>query len=195
MAALFAVGVWGIGLVRFADEIPVAVVDAESRTDAIIVLTGGSGRLAEGLDLLAADRAQRMFISGVYRGLDVRTLLQATRGSRRLESRIAIGNAVNTLGNARETADWVNKSAVADGRVGSIRLVTAAYHMPRSLLEFRDALPEVKVIPHPVFPTHVKADWWAWPGTSALVIGEYNKFLMAWLRQHVAPLFQKAGGR
>lgn len=194
MMMVFGVGVWSIGLVRFADEIPVAVVDAETRTDAIVVLTGGSGRLAEGLDLLAAERARMMFISGVYQGLDVRTLLQVTRSSRRLESQIAIGNAVNTVGNARETAVWMNSAANDGDVIGSIRLVTAAYHMPRSLLEFRHAMPNVKVIPHPVFPAHVKADWWAWPDTATLVFGEYNKFLMAWLRQRIAPLFQKQGG-
>ncbi len=192
MGLVFIAGIWGIGLLRFTDEIPTTVADAETRTDAIVVLTGGSGRLAKGLDLLAAERAPKMFISGVYHGLDVRTLLQVTRSSRRLESRIAIGNAVNTVGNASETADWVEGAAKDGDVVGSIRLVTAAYHMPRSLLEFRDAMPEVKVIPHPVFPAHVKADWWAWPGTAALVLGEYNKFLMAWLRQRIMPLFQKS---
>ena len=34
----------------------------------------------------------------------------------------------------------------------SLRLVTGGYHMPRSLLEFSEALPEAEVVPHPVFP-------------------------------------------
>jgi len=67
-----------------------------------------------------------------------------------------------------------------------MRLVTAAYHMPRSLLEMHDIMPEVKIVPHPVFPDHVKQDeWWAWPGTAALTASEYNKFLIAWLRLRI----------
>ena len=61
----------------------------------------------------------------------------------------------------------------------SLRLVTGGYHMPRSLLEFSEALPEAEVVPHPVFPDRVKqASWWTRPGTAALIIGEYNKYLL-----------------
>ena len=62
----------------------------------------------------------------------------------------------------------------------SLRLVTAGYHMPRSLLEFRRALPGVRIVPHPVFPERVRqADWWAFPGTAWLIVGEYVKYLGA----------------
>ena len=64
-------------------------------------------------------------------------------------------------------------------------MVTGAYHMPRSLLEFRRAMPGAVLIAHPVFPTHVKlSQWWRWPGTASLVATEYSKYLMslAWTR-------------
>jgi len=71
----------------------------------------------------------------------------------------------------------------------SLRLVTAAYHMPRSLLEFQDAMPDIEIEPYPVFPVHVKQDkWWAWPGTMALTVTEYNKYIVASLRHHVKVL-------
>jgi uncharacterized SAM-binding protein YcdF (DUF218 family) len=67
--------------------------------------------------------------------------------------------------------------------LGSLRLVTAAYHMPRSLLEFRRAMPEIEIVPHPVFPKHVKQrNWWRWPGSASLIISEYNKYLVALAR-------------
>ena len=186
---VFFFGLWVIGLVRFAGDIPSAVDDANSRTDAIIVLTGGSGRLDVGLQLLSDNRAGRMFISGVYRGLDVRNLLKAARRDPAgLESRIGIGNAVNTRENAAETAAWAH-----DNDVKSMRLVTAAYHMPRSRLEFEHLLPDVKIIANPVFPPHVKlSEWWAWPGTTALIVGEFNKYLMAWVRHRTEYLFGAA---
>jgi uncharacterized SAM-binding protein YcdF (DUF218 family) len=65
----------------------------------------------------------------------------------------------------------------------SLVLVTANYHMRRSLLEFRRALPEARVEPHPVFPEGFRIEaWWRWPGTFALVQGEYHKFLAALVR-------------
>ena len=172
---LFIIGLWIIGLLRFVGEIPDSIHDVSSRTDAIVVLTGGSGRLDAGLLLLSNNGAERMFVSGVYQGLDVRNLLMAARRDPTgLESRIGIGNAINTRENARETAIWVRLN-----NIESIRLVTAAYHMPRSKLEFEHALLNVKIIPNAVFPAHVKqTEWWAWPGTTALLVGEFNKYLI-----------------
>jgi uncharacterized SAM-binding protein YcdF (DUF218 family) len=181
---------WLAGLMRFATLIPDRLADDARPADAVVVLTGGSGRLDAGLDLLVRERARKLFVSGVYRGLDVQRLLHlARRDPAGIEARVALGNAVNTRANARESADWMN----AEG-FRSLRLVTSAYHMPRSLLEFRHALPEATVIPHPVFPDHVKADWWAWPGTLALVIGEYNKYLFAWTWHRLKDAAAALGG-
>ena len=89
---LFLAGLWGIGLVRFVGDIPDQVEDTTTKTDAIVVLTGGSGRVNEGLALLDKDLAAKLFVSGVYRGLDVRKLLQlARRNPSDLEARIGIG--------------------------------------------------------------------------------------------------------
>ena len=61
--------------------------------------------------------------------------------------------------------------------------MTASYHMPRSLLEFTHRMPEVKVVPHAVFPEGFKRDhWWTWPGTTRLIVNEYTKMIAAWLR-------------
>ncbi len=148
LAGLVAAAVWSFGLFRFADAIPERIEDAATRTDGIVVLTGGSRRLGEGLELLSRGLAEKLFVSGVYQGVDVRKLLSIVRHKPEdLETRINIGIATNTKGNAAETMAWMEKQ---DYR--SLRLVTAAYHMPRSLLEFRDAMPAVTLIPHPVFP-------------------------------------------
>jgi len=173
---------WVAGLVRFASSIPLAVEEADRRTQAIVVLTGGSGRLDEGLDLLQRDMGQRLFVSGVYRGVDVKSLIKAfRRNPLDLEARIGIGAAINTRGNASETAAWMDAQGYQ-----SLRLVTASYHMPRSVLEFRQAMPGADLVAHPVFPDHVKVEkWWAWPGTLELIAGEYTKFLFAWLRHRL----------
>lgn len=186
---LFAVfGIWIIGLIKFDGVIPGEVEDLETRTQAIVVLTGGSGRLDMGLDLLTKDPKSQLFVSGVYKGNEVRHLLKLShQRPLALSSRIEIGNAIDTRENAAETAAWIETR-----HVRSLRLVTAAYHMPRSLLEFRHKIPHVKIVAHPVFPEHVKQDqWWLYPGTAALVIGEYNKFLLAWTRQKIESLLSR----
>ena len=186
LVVLFILGLWAIGLSRYVGDIPKVVEDKTTRTDAIVVLTGGSGRLTVGLNLLAKDLADLMFVSGVYRGLDVRKLLEAVHhDASRFETRINIGNAINTHENAEETTKWV-----AEKNLRSLRLVTAAYHMPRSLLEFRNLMPGIKIIANPVFPKHVKhSEWWAWPGTAILMASEFNKYLMAWVRHLSEHLF------
>lgn len=174
--------IWGAGLIWFAESIPDTVFNATTKTDAIAVLTGGSGRLGEGLDLLSRGMAGKLYVSGVYEGVDVNTLLDLSRrrpGS--FECCLIIGYAEDTVGNARETTDWMKKEGYQ-----SIRIVTSGYHMPRALLEFRFAYGGIEIIPHPVFSKNVKQDkWWAWPGTAALIIGEFNKYIFAYLRHGV----------
>jgi len=174
---------WLAGLVWFAEEIPTKVDDPDSATDAIVVLTGGSERLRTGLALLAAGHAKKLFVSGVPREVEVAELLRVGgHAPAELECCIALGHeADSTLGNAAETAAWM-----AAQNYTSLRLVTAAYHMPRSLLEFRHAMPGIRLVPHPVFPERVKQHWWLWPGTAALIVGEYDKCLLVLLRDAVA---------
>lgn len=176
-ACAVAAVIWVMGLLNFTDSIPQRVADLDRQTDAIVVLTGGSERLATGLRLLAEDKAKRVFVSGVHPGVDAERLLQlAGRPDDGLQGRIELGyGARDTRGNAQETAAWMRQHGYH-----SLRLVTGGYHMPRSLLEFSEALPEVEVVPHPVFPDRVKQEsWWMRPGTAALIIGEYNKYLLA----------------
>lgn len=180
-------GLWGGGLFRYAESIPTDVAAPDTKTDAIAVLTGGSGRLDAGLTLLEQGAAKKLFISGVYKGVDMKNLLQAYRKSPAdLNCCVDIGYAEDTINNAVETAQWVKKNGIT-----SLRLVTSAYHMPRAVLEFEHALPGLALVEHPVFPAHVKQEnWWAWPGTTGLIVGEYNKFLVAWVRHRFIGLLK-----
>ncbi|MEE8227751.1 MAG: YdcF family protein [Kiloniellales bacterium] len=179
-AGLVCAGLWLAGLVYFATNLPQRVADPARRTDAIVVLTGGSGRLRQAFELLEQDRAQQLFVSGVERSVEVAELLRINRiAPPELACCVVLGyKAGDTRGNALETAAWMGEQGFA-----SLRLVTATYHMPRSLLEFRYAMPEIEILPHPVFTKSFKqADWWRWPGSASLLASEYNKYLLAWLR-------------
>lgn len=184
-AVLALAGAWFLGFLWFVATLPTRVEDSATRTDAIVVLTGGSERLATGITLLQNGLAGRLFISGVHRGVDVADILKLARAQHPdLAGSIVLGHAADdTVGNAAETAQWVGREGV-----GSLRLVTGAYHMPRSLAEFRRAVPDITIIPHPVFPDTVKSrEWWRWPGTAALLATEYSKYLAAEIRHWFLP--------
>ena len=179
LLVLATVMVWTGGLAWFARHAGRLPVDDGRVTDAVVVLTGGSGRLAAGLALLAEERAEKLFVSGVYRGVEVAELLALSRRDPgELECCIVLGySAGDTAGNARETAEWIRTEGYR-----SLRLVTSDYHMPRSLVEFRRRLPGVEIVPHPVSSARVHLEeWWQWPGTAILLATEYNKFLVSLL--------------
>lgn len=190
VAAIFVIVFWFVGLFVFASYIPEPGPLPPNRTDAIVVLTGGSGRVGEGLRLLERGLADKLFVSGVYRGVDVAALLRAARLTpSQMEWRIALGyTADSTSGNARETGEWMRAQGYR-----SLRLVTASYHMPRSLLEFRRVLPNARIVIHPVHPNRFKSSrWWLWPGSARLVIIEYNKYLLARMHGAAVPTMGKA---
>jgi uncharacterized SAM-binding protein YcdF (DUF218 family) len=177
--------VWAAGLVWFAAAMPRRVADKKTHTDAIVVLTGGSGRLEEGLRLLKQGYAPVLFVSGVNPILtrrDVKRLLGDAAPS--LGKRVLVGyRAEHTRGNAIETAMWANAQ-----RVRSLRLVTANYHMRRSLFELSHALPDVVLVPNPVFPEGVRPGrWWRTGSGFATVFREYNKYLAALLLATFTP--------
>jgi uncharacterized SAM-binding protein YcdF (DUF218 family) len=171
---------WLIGLIWFAESLPQTVKAPGAMTDAVVVVTGGAGRLAVGVDILASGRARKLFISGVYRGVDVAQILRLVKKQGgELECCMVLGHAAdNTRGNASETELWMKKEGFR-----SLRLVTANYHMRRSRLEFRRTMPGIRIVSHPVFPKGFKAEgWWRWPGTLRLVVSEYMKYLIALVR-------------
>jgi uncharacterized SAM-binding protein YcdF (DUF218 family) len=188
---IVAVAAWGVGLWQFARQLPQTVSDPAATTDVVVVLTGGSYRVAEGLALLDAGAAPRLFISGVPRGVRVADLVLHGRLAEPLAACcVTLGHAAeDTIGNAAEIAGFMTA-----GGYRSLRLVTADYHMPRAMLEVARGSPGVTIVAHPVFPPGFRrGDWWRWPGTTALVVVEYTKTLAARARHAVVDLM--AGGR
>ena len=186
--ALFGVafGAWTMGLAWFAGEMPTVPPADVPPTDAVVVLTGGSRRLAAGLDLLARGEVKKLLVSGVHPDVVKAEIAGGDPRLRALaECCVSLGyEATDTVGNAVETAGWMRRE-----RFTSLTLVTATYHMPRSLTEFHRALPGARIVPFPVFPETFKRDgWWQWPGSAALVIIEYHKYVLAQLRIGLADI-------
>ncbi len=172
---------WGLGWLWFATSIALTTPEQEEiKTDAVVVLTGGNGRITAGLNLLERQTAPKIFISGVNENVIKEDIYANWHKSTAVKTNnkpccVYLGyEAKDTAGNALETKNWVLKN-----NISSFRLVTSSYHMPRAYLEISKILPEIKIIPHPVFSNDFKS----WEGRFwSLTFSEYNKTLVRWLR-------------
>ncbi|MGE0666016.1 MAG: YdcF family protein [Sphingomonadales bacterium] len=178
---------WLIGFVKFIGDIPDRPPENLRETDGIVVLTGGRSRLNEAIALLAAGHGGRLLISGVDARTNDPDLKQSLDLSGRTDTElfdccIDVGReALDTVGNAHEVAEWARQH---DYR--SLRVVTSAYHIPRSLLEIRRVAPDLVLVPHPVFSGMVRPEaWWRDPYSARILSNEYNKLLVVWMKANV----------
>jgi uncharacterized SAM-binding protein YcdF (DUF218 family) len=143
-------------------------------TDAIVVLTGGRGRVEEGIRLYRADRARWLFLVGVDPLVRKRDLFKEQKGERGGEEIILEKASRNTLENALFTRDLI-----ARHEIRSIRLITSRYHMNRAVLIFTSVLPkDIAVYPYPVDSKNLKQAWWAHGGSFRLLFGEFYKYCL-----------------
>lgn len=120
---------------------------SQDTTDGMVVLTGGAGRIDEALKLMDERKAKRLLISGVHPDVAATTLQNLTGHSEELfDCCIDIDReALDTEGNAKFTAEWVKAH-----NIKSLTIVTAHYHMPRAMVEFRRLHSDIILLPHPV---------------------------------------------
>ena len=183
LSGLLAISLWFIGFCIFLQHIPSEQSLHSQKAQAVVVLTGGSLRLTEGLKLLADGKGEKLLVTGIAPGVDINKMLSLEDSLppdiEQLKSRIIPGHmADNTKENAEETFNFIESQ-----QYQSFYLVTANYHMPRSLLEFNATFPQSTIYPAPVFPEQFKLDqWWKFPGSASLLLSEYHKYMIAWLR-------------
>ncbi|HYD24720.1 MAG TPA: YdcF family protein [Croceibacterium sp.] len=166
---------WAFGFLWFAVSLPQPA--GGERTDAIVVPTGSGGRIPRGLALLNEGAARRMLVTGVYEDVRPNEFAAEYRVPPRLmECCVTLGfAALDTRGNARETATWV-----AANEVRSIRLVTADWHMRRAALELDEKLPDGIS----VMRDAVRSEPSLW-----ILFLEYHKLLATWLVQLLGDLW------
>jgi len=148
--------------------------------DGIVVLTGASQRMADALELLAANRGKRLLVSGVNPVTTTEELKKQVPDFARLsECCIDLGHeAQNTFGNAVETAAWAKKHGFK-----TLLIVTSAWHMPRALVELERETENIELIPYPVVTERMREqNWWSHPQTARLLVFEYLKYLAALVR-------------
>jgi uncharacterized SAM-binding protein YcdF (DUF218 family) len=179
-ALLLIIGGLVAGFVFFVRTIAAVPADRAQAADGIVVLTGGSSRISDAVQLLADGRGRRLLVTGLNPSTSRHDLARAMgRRSYLVECCIDLDyEAVNTIGNALEARDWARKN-----RFTRLVIVTSNYHMPRTLLELKEAFPEGVFIPHVVeSPSLDLKSWWTHLPTLRLLFGEYVKYLAAQLR-------------
>ncbi len=156
--------VWALGFGWFALLLP-QPLDGRT-TDAIVVLTGGPGRLDRGLKLMQDGAARRMLISGVDRAVKPHELAVSYAVPDKLfECCVTLGReAIDTRSNGLETAQWLERRGY-----DTVRLITSDWHMRRAAFELRQALPADIVLVYDAVPSQ--------PSFSTL-FKEYNKYVL-----------------
>lgn len=139
----------------------------------IVAWTGGEYRIQTALKLLEQDPETRLLISGVNKNVAPISFLGNINPETR--QRIDLGyQATTTQENAHETATWVYQN-----HFKSVMLVTSFYHIPRSLLEFKHALPTTTVYPYPIWPKDfTESVSWIHTRSAFHLFVEYHKFLI-----------------
>ncbi len=167
----FLLILWALGFALFALTLPRPADDRP--TDAIVVLTGGKGRLERGIALLAQHKAQRLFLSGTERTVRKKELALRTHASQALfDCCVDLGQeSVDTRSNAVETAKWLR-----DHHYQSVRLITTDWHMPRAHADLARQLGSDHI---QIVPDAVRSE----PGFTTLFT-EYHKYV---LRRIAAP--------
>ncbi|USQ94325.1 YdcF family protein [Caulobacter sp. RL271] len=175
-ALLIALMIWGLGLLAFTGRVDQSTPAPEPPdADGVVVLTGASNvRLEAATRLLEEGKGKRLLISGVNREAtraDVQTVTRAVKPI--YDCCVDLGfAAANTVGNALETAEWAKSKDYK-----SLIVVTADYHMPRSMLELSAAMPGVKLYSYPVKTDLNAHRWWKTTLSARRMIVEYCKYL------------------
>jgi uncharacterized SAM-binding protein YcdF (DUF218 family) len=168
------------GSLFFAGPVSARTPPRDPKADAIVVLTGGYQRIDRAIGLLKKGAGGRLLISGANPSTSGNQLRKLTQSSSALfECCVDMGyEAVDTIGNANETARWIS-----DHQFRRVLVVTNNYHMPRSLLELRVSDRQTEFIAYPVVNSDLKnGNWLRQPGVVKAMLSEYLKYCLAQLR-------------
>ena len=157
---------YGLGFALFGVTLGRPAPDSADRTDGIVVITGGSGRIEHAVEVLADGKGKRLLVAGADPSVTKADLVRRLGGrSKLMQCCVDLGSeSVDTRSNAEETRRWLERR-----KYRSVRLITSDWHMRRGRYEFHRALGK----DFPITPDAVRTE----PGFMTL-FGEYNKYLL-----------------
>jgi uncharacterized SAM-binding protein YcdF (DUF218 family) len=161
--------------------IPDEEIVLDAKADGIVVLTGGSSRISDAVELLASKRGRRLLISGVNPATRQQEIARLMPEYKKIfDCCVDLDrSALNTVGNAVETRRWAKGQGF-----NSLIVVTSNYHIPRAMAELSHQLPEASLIAFPVV-THRLSDMWSNEATARLLFFEYLKYMVAQVRMRL----------
>lgn len=183
-ALAFVLG--AVGFVGYLSQLRTAQLKPSNIADGIVVLTGGSSRVADAVELLANGFGRRLLISGVHPTNGLNDISRTLPDSQRLLSCCVDldRSAVNTRSNAVETRRWARERGFQ-----SLIVVTSNYHMPRAIVEMSHEMPDIELIPFAVIGDKWRDEpWWTSAGTLRLLLSEYAKYVAVEVRVRLADL-------
>ncbi|MBI5492091.1 MAG: YdcF family protein [Deltaproteobacteria bacterium] len=134
-------------------------------TDAIVVLTGGMGRVEEGLSLLRKGKAGLLVLSGVHADADLDSIF-LNHLDRSERPRIVLEKkSGSTFENAVEVKRFMEERGLK-----SMVLITSVYHMKRAEYIFRRIMPpDIRIEPYRVSTPNFDEEKW-WQGRSLMLL-------------------------
>lgn len=155
-----------LGFILFTVTLGKPAAKDIAATDAIVVLTGGPGRIEQGFAALKARKAKRLLVSGADPSVTKKDLVRRLGGDQPLVGCcVDLGSELfDTRSNAEEASRWLAKH-----RYRSFRLVTSDWHMRRARYDFRGVLGDK----YELVPDAVRSE----PQFTTL-FGEYNKYVL-----------------
>lgn len=126
--------------------------------DCGVVLTGGSGRVREGFDLLANQSIKKLVISGVYSNARLREIMPVWSFYGNLSENDVVldRRSETTYGNAQQSLPIVEALKCRD-----ILLITSRLHMYRSYRTFRATYPEnIYIKRHAIIGSRYESSVW-----------------------------------
>ena len=180
--ALFAL--YAAGFVWFALSLPTGNKYPDTKTDAIVALTGERFRITDSISELSRGNSAKLFISGIYEDAPINRVIDQTieklgksQSVDGLRAKIETeGKATSTLENAIETSRWIKANGIE-----SVRLMTSFYHMPRSEMVFKKYMPTLVIVPHPLMLPGEGANPFESAHLFGLALSEYNKYIVTFL--------------
>jgi uncharacterized SAM-binding protein YcdF (DUF218 family) len=174
-----------VGFVGFLSQLRGAESQPAQTADGIVVLTGGSSRVSDAMELLAAGYGKRLLISGVHPTNDVSDISRSLPDNNQALLGCCVDldrSAVNTRSNAAETRRWAHERGFK-----SLIVVTSNYHMPRAIVEMSHAMPDIALIPFAVVGDKWRDEpWWTSGATLRLLLSEYVKYVAVEMRVRLA---------
>lgn len=138
----------------------------DQRTDAAVVVTGGSGRIERGVAVVGKGEAKRLLIAGADPSVSKSDLARLLKlDPKILACCVDLGSeSVDTRSNAEEAKRWLDAH-----HFRSFRLITSDWHMRRTRYEFNRVFGDgYTIVPDAV---HTEPQFMT-------LFSEYNKYIL-----------------